>query len=142
MTTGPHSYTKRRHIFSRRTRDRNSFLTDSLLPFARNEGKEVKTIFLINSNVITYIELPTTNVFNLLRILNLTYPRYIDQESRKAVRAVLLALTKDRDNVLERSIGWVRLESGALCEKLGPRCAALAILSWRSPDSNRSESYT
>ena len=39
------------HILSGRTRDRISFLTDLLLPFARNKGKEVNTLLLINSNV-------------------------------------------------------------------------------------------
>ncbi|KAH8110478.1 ARM repeat-containing protein [Phellopilus nigrolimitatus] len=105
-----------RRLLSSKTKERTSFLTETLLPLVKSS------------------DLSNAEALNTFRVVILTYPRYIDQASRKAVEDVIKELVSHEDGIVEQIIGWIRTEAGRICEKGISRSSAPAnrfvLLRW------------
>ncbi|KAG8875312.1 translational activator of GCN4 [Tulasnella sp. 331] len=88
-------------------------------------------------------DLSLSQIMDLLGILRLTYPRYIDARSRDAVLTVLEAFVKrdERRNgeadgeklgVTEQILGWLRTETQRICAAVGSTATAnhFTLLTW------------
>ena len=61
--------------------------------------------------------MPPSNALQLCLLLSLTYPRYIDKESREAAQNLLVLFADKDDEMLGHIISWLRHEIGMLCER-------------------------